>query len=260
MADNIENETAGMIEPVDTVGDENGKQEPADEPKPQESPEQPEPPKPPEPTKNVKRPPAPQKKKKKKGRKLKIILIIVIFLLVAGFVFEELYFNYLGTRDIFIDAVVRLDPAFGAREHELDIRETDLDKREADLDARDKAAGFRESQNTRRSLELDEREETTNEREQLSMPLYMRKMSEQELLDMQSLSRAYSLMAPDVAVAILMELERQDDVVAILYNMSERSASAILALMDPEYAAQITVLLLYEKSDIANISSQDNDN
>ena len=256
MADNTDDVIVDLTASGDTNDDGKGETETVKAPKPQGPPPgSPGPaPGPPGRTPGTPRPPVkqtpapstPQKKKKKKGRILKIILIIVIVLLIAGFVFEELYFNYLGTRDIFIDAVVRLDPAYGAREHRLDSIENDLDRRQAELDAREKTVGFRESQNDRRGVELDKWEETIIDREQMTMPLYLRKMTEQEQSDLQSLSRSYSLMAPDAAVAILMELEEQDDVAAILYNMSDRNASAILALMDPEYAAEITMILLYK--------------
>ena len=194
-------------------------------------------------------PPIPPVKKKKKRSKLKIILIIVIAVLVAGFVFEELYFNFLGIRDVFIDAVVRLDPAYGKREQALDDRENELDKRETELDAREKSVDFRQSQNERRSKEIEAREEDVNDREQRATPLFQRKMTEQEQLDLLSLSRSYSLMPPEAAVAILMEIERPDDVAVILYNMREQSASAILAVMDPEFAAAITELLLFAGSE-----------
>ena len=183
---------------------------------------------------------------KKKGRKLKIILIIVLILLIGGFVFEEVYYNILGTRDVLIDAVVRIDPEFRGREAELDEKAFELGRWEVELDAREKAALSRETQNDRRKSDLDSREELLNVREQLAEPVYKRVMTEQEILDMQSLSRAYSMMAPESAAVILMELEHAEDVAAILYYMTERYAAAILAVMDPIYAAIITEILLYQ--------------
>ena len=185
-------------------------------------------------------------KGKKKGKKLKIILIIVLVLLVAGFVFEEIYYNYLGTRDILIDAVVKLDPEYGTRWKRLDEREASLNALKAELDNREKTITSRESQNDRRSTELDRREKEVDELVSWYSPLYRRQMTEQELEDMQSVSMAYSRMAPDAAAAILMELNDPDDVAAILYYMSERSAAAILAVMEPEFAAVITEIFLYK--------------
>ena len=182
---------------------------------------------------------------KKKGGILKIILLIVVALLVAGFVFEEIYFNFLGTRDVFIDLVMGLDPEYVARVDNLDSREAELDRMQSDIEARERMAETREAQLLRRSSELDIREEVVFDWEQWAMPLYRRQMTEQELLDMQSLSISYSRMSPEAAAEILVELEEPGDVAAILYFMSERNAAAILAVMDPVFAAMITEILLY---------------
>ena len=182
---------------------------------------------------------------KKKGGKLKIILIIVLVLLVAGFVFEEIYFNYLGMRDVLIDSVVKIDPEYGPRQVRLDEREADLDLREAGIEARERSVGSRETTVDRRAAELDQREETLSNNTQSSAPIYRRQLTAQEITDMESLSRSYSQMPPDAAAVILTELERMDDVAAILYYMNERNAASILSAMDPEFAARITEILLY---------------
>ena len=183
---------------------------------------------------------------KKKRGKLKIILIIVLVVLIAGFVAEELIFNYLGVRDVFIDAVISLDPDYVDHEQEYLDREAELNSRESDLVRREQAAASRETQNERRTRELGLWEDVLDEREQMSSPLWRRIMTDQELLDMQSLSRSYSLMAPESAADILVELEEPEDVAAILYFMTERSAAAILAVMEPDFAAELTEILLYK--------------
>ncbi|MCL2125769.1 MAG: hypothetical protein FWH33_07250 [Oscillospiraceae bacterium] len=186
-----------------------------------------------------------KKVKKKKGRLIKIILLVVLVLLVGGFVFEEVYFNYLGLRDKLIESIVELDPDYRSRQETLNERESDLIAYEAQLDAREKTIASRESQNDRRSAELSRQQESLQDREERLTPLYQRQMSEQEQEDMLSLSRTYARMAPEDAASILLELNNADDVAAILYNMSERNAAAILAVMEPEYAAVITEILLY---------------
>ena len=182
---------------------------------------------------------------KKKGRKLKIILIIVLVLLVAGFVFEEVYFNYLGLRDVLIDTVVRLDPDYRDREETLNEREAEQIKTKTELDARDKTITSRETQNERRSAELKRQEEDISDREKRLIPLYRRQLSEEEQADMSSISLSYSRMAPEDAARILLELDNPEDVAAILYFMSERNAAAILAVMEPQFAARITEIWLY---------------
>ena len=232
-------ETVSNFEDLTEAGSPDGAEKPANKPaRPQR------PPRPP-----MAIAPAPDYRtngKKKKGGKLKIILIIVFAVLVAGFIFEELYFNYLGTRDIFITAVMKLDPDLKTREEELKEWETELDARENALTTRERSAQSRETQNEKRKEELDARESEIFEQSQWMAPLYKREMTEQEILDMQALSSTYSMMSPESAAAILMELVQADDVAAILYFMNARNSAAILASMDPEFAAIITEILLYK--------------
>ena len=207
------------------------------------------------PQKAPKPPPPPQRAvvpeyrietKKKKGGLLKVILLIVLLLLIAGFVFEEVYFNYLGTRDIVVDALVAFDPTYKTRDELLAVREDEVGRKKAELDTRERSVASKESQNARRGAELDKREEELRELEQYLIPLHLREMTEQELADMQSISKSYSLMPPESAADILNEIIYPDDVAAILYYMNERKAAAILAVMDPEFSARITEILLYK--------------
>ena len=188
---------------------------------------------------------APAGKVKKKGHKLKIILIIVLVVLVACFVFEETYFNYLGLRTMLFDAVATIDPDYRMRVEALGERERELNAMRAELDAREKTITSREAQNERRSAELQKQTDDIRDREALLTPLYRRQMSEQEQEDMASISLSYSRMTPENAANILLELNKPDDVAAILYFMSERNAAAILAVMEPEFAARITEIWLY---------------
>ena len=182
---------------------------------------------------------------KKKRGKLKVILIILLILLVAGFVAEEVYFNWLGTRDMLIEAVLKLDPDVRARDASVRIREAQLKEKEEAFEARERAVSSREAQNERLRSELDRRDADLRDKELRATPLYRRPMSEDDLAEMVSLSRSYSQMSPESAMAILVEFDRAEDVAAILFYMTERNAAAILAEMDPEYAAQITNILLY---------------
>ena len=235
MADNINDDFTDLTEEEGSGETEEKKEKPKREPRQRKPPKE-----------ESQEPNKKAKKGKKKGKKLKIILIIVLVLLVAGFVFEEVYYNILGTRDMLIDAVVKLDPDFRAREAKLDEREASLLKLQTELDARERTASSRETQNLKRTTELDDREKTLDDLQQRLTPLYRRAMTEQELEDMVSLSRSYSRMAPEDAAVILLELSQPDDVAAILYYMNERNAAAILAVMEPEFAATITDILLYK--------------
>ena len=185
------------------------------------------------------------KKKKRKRRILIIVLVAVLIILVAGFVFEEMYFNYLGIRDKFIDAVVQLDPAYGARQKNLDSREAELNKRQAELDTREADITKRETENDKRTVDLDNREKTLKELEALPTATYRPKLTDQEIAKMKSLSLVFAKMDPTSAAAILVSLVQPDDCAEIIYYMSERSAAPILAAMDPKFAATVTELLLY---------------
>ena len=211
--------------------------------------------------------------RKKSGFALKLILIIVPIVLVAAFVCEEILFNNLGTRDfardVMVNAVVKLDPEFASvdeelqaksdeREESLSKRDIDLDRREASIESRisqldlrengvierETAAELWEKQLEKRNKELDEREAHIKQSQIASTPVYHREMTEQELADMQSLSRSYSKMSPESASLILAELEHIEDVASILYFMSERNVAAILAVMEPGFAARLTEILM----------------
>ena len=236
MADEINEEITDLTEP-----ELSGEEESA-APQPVRAPRQPRPPKP------VEEAPATGKKKKakkKKGGKLKIILIIAIPVLIAAFIFEELYYNYLGLRDVFIDAVFTLDPDRRTREQDLDEWEQRLVGWETALDLRERLLDSRESSYSRDLAELRIKEAQVIEKEESLLPLYRRLLTEQELLEMQSLSRTYTQMTPESAAAILVELHEPEDVAAILFYMVERYRAAILAVMEPEYAAELTEILLY---------------
>ena len=209
--------------------------------------------------------------KKKKPVWLKIIIIVVPILLIGGFVFEEIYFNWLGvrdwTRDAFINASIWLDPddagsvrrTLNARSDELDKREADieaedkkldarradLDARKAQLDAREDELSGREKQVAKRDTELDKREQDITINEASKTPIY-RRMTDQDINDMRSLGSTYAAMAPETAANILMRIYDPHDVAAILYYMSEKSAAAILSEMDPVYAANLTEIMLYD--------------
>ena len=214
-------------------------------------------------------------KKKDKGLKkgglfkLKLILIIVPIILIAGFV-TLLITNFFSVRDIvggfvkepMLKVVVWFDPEFSSvdkelksksnkREEELGKLEAGLSERESAisgkeeaLDIREKALVSRESQLVIRSASLDNREEQMDQLFDMSIPLYRRDMTEQELEDMRSLSRAYSKMTPEKAAGILVDLKDDQYAAAILYHMGERNAAAIMAVMETGVAAEITKVLM----------------
>jgi len=224
-----------------------------------------------------KAPKAPKEKKAKKekppkvpkgereksgGLKLKLIIILIIIVLIVAFC-AAVYLNFFGLGDMVLNpvsdwllsVVVWLNPEFSsvqkelvsmsdARQEELDAFEQELNTREEELERREEDANNRERQIDRRSTSLDRREEQLDQRYEETTPLFRRVLTEQELADIQSLSRTYSQMSPETAADILTELYEPRDVASILYYMTERNAAAILAVMEVEYAVTITEILL----------------
>jgi len=210
---------------------------------------------------------------KKKLSKLLLILIIVaaFLILVAGFG-AVVYFDLFGMGEWFhetvlspigdwlLGIVIKINPEFRSVEDELreksDIRQAELDfiageleTRSQELDARAEAANNLESELDRRNTALDRREEQLRREEATvvvdkSVPLFRRDLTEQERTDLQSISRSYTQMSPEAAAEILAELPEKMDVATIIYFMAERNAASILTAMDPEYAAEITNILI----------------
>lgn len=209
----------------------------------------------------------------KKGVLFKTLVIVIPVLLVGAFVFEEISYNKLGVRDkagdLLTNAVIWLDPQHDSARRTLRVRSDELDKREAELNARDanqnsefetrmtalneRKAGLdvredeiidREIKVDERSASLDKREQDMNNIELDRTPIYRRSLSEQEIADMEALSGTFAAMAPASAADILMRMYDPADVATIIYYMSQKNAAAVMAALDPAYAANLTQLLM----------------
>ena len=138
----------------------------------------------------------------------------------------------------------RREGGLNTRDNTLGERSSELDARENDIKEREKALDLRDDQLNSRKEQLDNREAQINLAQERSAPAYLRDLSEEELADIVSVSTSYSRMAPETAAGIMVELRDPNDVATILYYMSERNAGAILAVMEPEFAARITEILM----------------
>jgi len=186
--------------------------------------------------------------KKGKRLRLKIILILILVILIGTFVFLEINFELVGIRRMIVNAALSLDPESAILEErtaELEQFETELNRREDELDQRESSADSREAQLDRRRAQLDALEDELREKELRLIPIYRQPMTDEELADMLSLSRTYSMMSPETSAEILSELYDLEDITAILYFMTERNAAAILSEMEVDLAARITLVLLY---------------
>jgi len=193
-----------------------------------------------------------------------IIIMLVVALLLAGSFGAAVYFDVFSARAITADllkdpllrVVIWLDPSFStvdermreeadARDRRLTAREEKLNEREAEIVQRESRADTREQQLERWVIDLNNREEQLIILYERTVPIYRRDMTLQELEDMESLARTFTQMSPESAAYILVGLGSYDDVAAILYFMSDRNAAAILAAFNPDYAANITRVILY---------------
>ena len=194
---------------------------------------------------------------KKKGLIIKLAIIIVPILLVAGFVTEELLFNYLGTRDIardlLVTAVAKLDPEYTSIDDGLrsisDRREVRLNQREAGLNERETGIAKREEELNGLAAELETREQAFGERES---ELETQVQEREELLD----RRTEQL---DKREEQLKQAREQEDALpSYQKQMTEQeladlmSVSSTYSNMAPEVAAAI-LAELRDPQDIAAI-------
>ena len=215
-----------------------------------------------------------------------VVLVLLVSSLIAGIIVFNFFGVRDMVTDTLISAVVALEPDFATVDHELEHREAQLRAREEQLYRLDLvisgleeelidlaeflapaefdsfaefitafARGLinienqlqsREAQLDRRSAALDRQEEDEGTRDVEQLPLFRRNLSGQELEDITSLSKTFTQMSPDNAATILAEMEDPNQVASILYFMDERNASAILAAMEVEFAAELTELLILE--------------
>ena len=187
--------------------------------------------------------------KPRKNRKVKggigpigIVLIILIpLILVGGFAYAVIQFNFMELRGRFIDLVNTLDPAHAI----LDQRADNLAAWDSDLNARENALVSRDAQLDSREARLYRDTQELIARENRLRPLHRLPMSEQDYEDLLALSRIYTQMEAETAAGILLELHSINDVASILYHMRERNAASILAVMEPSTAARITDILMH---------------
>jgi len=192
-----------------------------------------------------------------------LIMLLVLCILIGGFS-AALYFDMFSSRAIIadvvneplLDVIIWLDPGFSSirqrmREEEenfdrrLSEQEEDFERRENAMTIREENLVTREELAERRNADMDRREEQILAMYERTVPLHRRELNEEEMEDMLQLSNWYTQMSPDDAAQRLMNLRDRRDVAGILYYMSDRNAAAILAVMEPSYAADITEILLY---------------
>lgn len=179
---------------------------------------------------------APKKKRKrKKGKLILVCAIILLLTLAAGFVFVVLQFNPFEMRTAVFGFIHNLDPDYKAvylLEASVTERETALNTREATLDSLQET--------------LSKREADIVAAESSTTPVYRPPVNEDDVIYMQNIGKIYAAMEPGNAANIMVKLYSVEDMAAIIYYMKQSSAAAILELMEPSVAAQITDKLLHE--------------
>ena len=213
--------------------------------------------------------------KAKKGtsssvKMIAVIALAVIVVTAAAFCYFAVTSDILGARSLFIEWAIGLDPGHelrvmdarietianmeadvANRERLMEARDISLTERDAALDAREGALNTRESAIYQEELRIDARrvdlnawEQDLRERDTVRDVIFRAPMNEAERDDMLALSRIYASMEPQTAAEILLELEDPEEAAAILYFMTERGVSAILAVMETADAARLTEILL----------------
>ncbi len=179
-------------------------------------------------------------KKEKKGGFLGVFIMLLLVLLALGGLVASVFFNWLGIRDTMIGMLGSLDPAYVTNEERaaaLELKSTELSEREATI-ASDEA---RLAQ-----LEVDLQGEVAEQQAQQTelTPLYRRNLPEDRILELQNLGSIYSKMDAASAAAILPELYTIADMATILFYMNQTVAAEVLAGIDADLAADITMQML----------------
>jgi flagellar motility protein MotE (MotC chaperone) len=185
----------------------------------------------------------PQKNRRAGKKKTPLIIFIVAFFLLCAiglFVFAVTQFDQWGLRTSFIESVNKLDPLYAS----LASRLAAVDLRETAVAAREEEAAAEEARLEEWNAALRQREVDLDGAERDRIPIYRAPSSPQEVADLESLGKIYAAMTPERAAEILARLYANEDMAAILYYMSEKSAAPILSAMDSRLAADITEILL----------------
>lgn len=168
--------------------------------------------------------------KKKKGRK-KLTVILVIFLVLIG-TGAALYFS--GVLDPWLntfrsvkereDIVEQKEKTLKSDQESLDKKASELDKRESDLDKR-------------------EQEVKQEETESLSFQDYLSSLSDEDLTRLKKISTIYSKMASKTAAEFISQMSDQNQAAVILYYMPAAASAAIMDVLTPELATQLTAIM-----------------
>jgi flagellar motility protein MotE (MotC chaperone) len=192
-----------------------------------------------------------------KGGFPKILLVlapIVALLLVAGLC---LYLDLFAWRSSLVKSAVTtlasLDEdyrpyseALAERESALNSRAAELDTREEEARQREEALATESGRLERRAAALDEREKTLNGRQISLTPLFRREISTEKLAELKNLGKIYSGMEAEAAAQALSLLNSNVEMAEVLFYMDKTAASALMAALKPELAAQITSEMLRE--------------
>lgn len=187
--------------------------------------------------------------------KILLLIAFVLALLLAAFVFY--YFNILGVRSTVLDAANRavayLDPEYrdsnellAERENMLNEQENSFAARENDLKQREEALALSSADVDKRLAAVAAREKSFKEQQLASTPLYLKELPEEKIAELKKLGKIYSTMEPEAAAQAISLLNGVQAMVEVLFYMNEDAAAALLAVLEPEIAAQITAEMLRE--------------
>ena len=184
-----------------------------------------------------------EKTKDKAGKKKPYIAIIVILLLSTAVTMAVLIVtkNLLGGRDIIIDYLTSLDPAYVT----LQEQEAVFEMMEEELTSREESVLKKEAALTEEEAQLEEKEEALElQKVNSSFELYIASLSDERIAQYEQLGTIYSNMESEQAVAAISEIGNVLDMAVVIYYMQPESSAAVFNYMDADLAAQITESLL----------------
>jgi flagellar motility protein MotE (MotC chaperone) len=181
---------------------------------------------------------------------LLLLALLLALLLVAGVC---LFFDLFSWRGNLLSALASLDPEYSSysellaeRETGLNSRENALDLREQELASREAALAAQSDSQQRQAAALDAREKELNGRRLDLTPLFRKDISEEKLTELKNLGKIYSGMEAEAAAQALSLLNGPVEMAEVLFYMDKKAASALMAALKPELAAQITAEMLRE--------------
>lgn len=172
----------------------------------------------------------PVKKKKKGKAAVAVILIALIALFGVSY-----YYNLMDTKTKIVQFFLNQDDTYSKAMAEVQAANDTIAQKQAELDSQTKTLD-------QRSADLDAREAEISGEE--SKAADTQASADAKLAETAKMVTIYEGMDAAVASGILSNYTDKQWIADLLMQMNEKKAAAILAAMDPVFAATITALMV----------------